>query len=245
MGPLSRHAAVTLGLSPDTVVVAGSTDANAAVLAASPGIGDGVTVLGTTLVLKQIVPAPLIGPGLSSHRVAGQWLLGGASNAGGGVLRRFFEDDQLAELSRQIDPTRPTGLDFYPLPRRGERFPVDDPRLEPRLTPRPVSDVLYLQGLLEGLTAIETAGWQRFRELGAPPLRKVITLGGGAKNPQWRQMRQRALGVPVLNRPNLSAALGMARLASQGLTRHGRDCHHEREGDPSGTRMGMSSPPSP
>jgi sugar (pentulose or hexulose) kinase len=71
-----------------------------------------------------------------------------------------------------------------------------------------------LQALLEGLAEIERAGWQRLAQLGAPPVQRVISLGGGARNPQWRTMRQRLLGVPVLNRPQLSAAMGMARLAS-------------------------------
>jgi hypothetical protein len=53
-------------------VVAGSTDANAAVLAADPADGDGICVLGTTLVLKQFVPEPIEGPGVSCHRVAGR-----------------------------------------------------------------------------------------------------------------------------------------------------------------------------
>jgi sugar (pentulose or hexulose) kinase len=85
------------------------------------------------------------------------------------------------------------------------------------LEPRPVSDALYLQALLEGLSAIEAAGWQRLRELGAGPLQRVLTLGGGARNPQWRALRQRLLQVPVLNRPQLSAALGMAKLAADAL----------------------------
>ncbi|MEI6617269.1 MAG: FGGY-family carbohydrate kinase, partial [Cyanobium sp. ELA507] len=178
-----------------------------------PGPGDGITVLGTTLVLKQFVAGPLEGSGLSCHRVADQWLVGGASNAGAGILQRFFSDQQIAALSRQIDPDRPSGLELLPLPGRGERFPVDDPNLEAVLEPRPVSDALYLQGLLEGLTAIEAAGWRRLRELGAPELQRVITLGGGARNPEWRRLRERALGVPVLNRPRLSAARGMAQLA--------------------------------
>jgi sugar (pentulose or hexulose) kinase len=53
--------------------------------------------------------------------------------------------------------------------------------------------------------------------LGAPAVQRVISLGGGAHNPQWRQLRQQALGVPVLNRPQLSAARGMARLALETL----------------------------
>jgi len=213
LGRLSPAAAAALGLPGCCRVVAGSTDANAGVLAADPRPGDGITVLGSTLVLKQFVDAPICAPGVSCHRVAGRWLLGGASNAGAGILRRFFDDDQIRELSRQIDPRRPSGLDLLPLPGRGERFPVDDPSLEPRLEPRPTSDALFLQALLEGLTALELRGWRRLRELGAPPLRRVITLGGGARNPQWRSLRQRALGVPVLQRPGLSAAFGMARLA--------------------------------
>ncbi|NBW63045.1 MAG: sugar kinase, partial [Synechococcaceae bacterium WB4_1_0192] len=104
-----------------------------------------------------------------------------------------------------------------PLPRPGERFPVDDPSLAPILMPRPVSDALYLQALLEGLAVIERDGWRRLQALGAPPIRRVLSLGGGARNPQWRQLRQRLLGIPVLNRPEASAARGMARLALSAL----------------------------
>ncbi|WP_322775635.1 FGGY-family carbohydrate kinase [Synechococcus sp. CBW1107] len=218
LGPLAPGSAAALGLPGSCLVVAGSTDANAAVLAADPAPGDGVTVLGTTLVLKQFVTEPMAAPGLSCHRLGGRWLVGGASNAGGGVLRQFFNDAELERLSRQIDPSRPSGLHYRPLPSRGERFPVDDPDLLPILEPRPVSDVLFLQGLLEGLARIEAQGWARLRQLGAPPLRRVISLGGGARNPQWRQLRQLAIGLPVLSRPGLAPALGMARLALSALT---------------------------
>jgi sugar (pentulose or hexulose) kinase len=214
LGPLAPAAALALGLPESCQVVAGSTDANAAVLAANPQAGDGITLLGTTLVLKQFCDKPIQAPGVSCHRVAGRWLVGGASNAGAGILRRFFSDDQLIELSRQINPAQPSGLSLRPSSVIGERFPIDDPQLQPILEPRPVSDALYLQALLEGLAEIERAGWQRLAQLGAPPVQRVISLGGGARNPQWRAMRQRLLGVPVLNRPQLSAAMGMARLAS-------------------------------
>ncbi len=218
LGQLGAAAAAALGLPHHCQVVAGSTDANAAVLAADLQPGDGVTVLGTTLVLKQFSPEPIQGAGISCHRVAGRWLIGGASNAGAGVLRRLFTDVQLVELSRQIDPRRSSGLSLRPLPRPGERFPVDDPALEPVLEPRPVSDALYLQALLEGLAAIERAGWQRLADLGAPPVQRVISLGGGAGNSQWRLIRQGLLGLPVLNRPRCTAAQGMAKLAITALS---------------------------
>lgn len=213
LGPVASDVAATLGLSPDCQVVAGTTDANAAVLAADPALEDGITVLGSTLVLKQFVPEPIQGEGLSCHRVNGRWLLGGASNTGAALLSRYFSSAMLEELSRQMDPEVSTGLQLRPLLGRGERFPVEDPHLEPILEPRPVSDARFLQALLEGITAIEEQGWQRLLELGAPPIRRIITLGGGAHNPQWRRLRQRVLGLPILNRPNLSAARGMALLA--------------------------------
>ena len=216
-GGLQHSAATALGLPARALVVAGCTDASAAVLACDAAAGDGIAVLGTTLALKQWSEQPLAAPGVSCQQLQGRWLVGGASNAGAGVLRRFFSDAQLVELSRQIDPKRTSGLQLRPLPGIGERFPHDDPSLEPVLEPRPVSDVRYLQGLLEGLATIEAAGWERLRQLGGPPLRRVISLGGGARNPQWRAIREQRLGVPVLNRPQLSAAAGMARLAAAAL----------------------------
>ncbi|MFN7677107.1 MAG: FGGY-family carbohydrate kinase [Cyanobacteriota bacterium] len=213
LGTLAPAVATDLGLPSNCLLVAGTTDANAAVLAADPGDDEGVTVLGTTLVLKQFVPEPIQAVGLSNHRVNGRWLLGGASNSGAGILLRYFTPEQIVELSRQIDPTIHGSLKLRPLLGRGERFPEDDPQLEPILDPRPVSDASYLQALLEGITTIEQIGWQRLRDLGAPPIRRILTLGGGARNPQWRRIRQRILGLPIVNKPSLSAAQGMARLA--------------------------------
>ncbi len=250
LGTIGGLAAGVLDLPVDCVVVSGSTDANAGVLAAAPGLEDGVAVLGTTLVLKQFVPEPISAPGVSCHRVAGRWLAGGAAKAGAGILLRFWGPDQLRELSRQIDPERPSGLRLRPLPGRGERFPWDDPQMEPLLGPRPVSDALYLQALLEGLTEHERAGWERLRQLGAPAIRRVITLGGGASNRQWRRLRQQTLGLPVLNRPALSAARGMALLARQALARQEmarQATVRRRQADAvtAESRMGAAAPPFP
>ena len=134
------------------------------------------------------------------------------------MLRQFYSDAQLIELSRQIDPRRPSGLRLRPLPRTGERFPVDDPKLEPILEPRPISDALYLQALLEGLCDWEARGWQRLQQLGAEPVQRVLSVGGGARNPQWRQLRRQTLDLPVLDRSRTSAAAAMAGLALRAIT---------------------------
>ena len=225
LGPLSPQRAIDLDLPKDLLVVAGTTDSNAAVLTADAEDDEGITVLGSTLVLKRFTDQPLSpGPGTSTHRVGGRWLCGGASNAGAAVLKQLFPGIDLAELSRQIDPDQNSGLQLRPLPKCGERFPVDDPHLEPILTPRPVSDSLYLHGLLEGLTQIEHAGWQRLTSLGADPPRKIVTLGGGARNPQWRRLRERQLGVPIRS-CNTPPAAGVARLALQAVQAPDKTIH--------------------
>jgi len=217
LGGLTAASAASLGLDAGIWVVSGTTDGTATALAANPGPDDGVTVLGTTTVLKQLADAPRSGPGISSHRVGDRWLVGGASNGGAGVLLQFFSIDQLDELSRSIDWRRPSGLRLRPLPGPGERFPINDPTLEPVLGPRPVSDALYLQALLEGLTELERLGWEQLRTLGLPAPGRILTVGGGARNPIWRQLREQTLGIPVRNQPDAWAAAAMGRLALQSI----------------------------
>ncbi len=131
-------AAGRFGLPLDVAVVAGTTDGCAAFLASCASQpGDGVTSLGTTLTLKLLSDRPVFAPayGIYSHRIGDQWLAGGASNTGGAVLAKFFSNDDIARLTPQIDPDRSTGLDFYPLARPGERFPINDPAYRPRRSP--------------------------------------------------------------------------------------------------------------
>ena len=200
IGRIQPDIAAHFGIHPQCLIHAGTTDSNAAFIATEVNeTGVGVTSLGTTLVLKQLSHHRIEAAeyGVYSHRYGNLWLVGGASNAGAGVLRHYFDDAQLAALSAKIDPLRDSPLDYYPLTKVGERFPVNDARLAPRLEPRPGSDVEFLHGLLQGLARIEAAGYARLAELGAPPLKRVVTNGGGAKNTVWRTMRERLLGVPV------------------------------------------------
>lgn len=102
----------------------------------SEWIDDQVTSLGSTLAIKLLSNARVDDArfGVYSHRLDDMWLVGGASNTGGAVLRQLFTDDQLVALSHEIDPSVPSLLDYYPLPKRGERFPVSDPNMMPRYT---------------------------------------------------------------------------------------------------------------
>jgi sugar (pentulose or hexulose) kinase len=219
LATVSRPRARYLGVNPGCMVHAGTTDSIAAFLAAGVSAnGDAVTSLGSTLVLKLLSAARVesVEHGVYSHWFGDRWLAGGASNAGGAVLRQCFDDRQLAQLSERIDPTVASPLDYVPLPRPGERFPRNDPALAPRLTPRPADDAAFLHGLLESLARIEARGYALLADLGASRLIRVETAGGGAKNPAWTRIRQRLLGVPVRRAAHTEAAYGAARLARDG-----------------------------
>lgn len=220
VGTILANAASQLGLPMDVAVVAGTTDGCAAFLASGASqAGDGVTSLGTTLTLKLLSAAPVFAPrsGIYSHRIGDQWLAGGASNSGGGVLAALLSRDDLVRLSALIDPATPTGLDYYPLARPGERFPVNDPHLAPRLTPRPKEDHVFLQGILEGIAAIEALGYRKLFELGASPLSSIRSVGGGSANAAWTAIRLRTLKVPAKEAQSEHAAMGTARLAWRGI----------------------------
>jgi sugar (pentulose or hexulose) kinase len=214
-----------LGLSEECLVVAGTTDGCASFLATGADRpGDAVTALGTTLTVKLLSDKPIFSPrhGVYSHRLGQRWLAGGASNTGGAALLCFFSPGEMAALEPRLDPDHPTGLDYYPLPKPGERFPVADPALPSRTEPRPPDDARFFQGLLEGISAVEAEGYRLLDALGGPALARVFTVGGGARNVAWTAIRRARLGVEVLPAATDEAAYGTARLARLGLERAGR-----------------------
>jgi D-ribulokinase len=216
IAPILPHLSTALGLPADCIIRAGTTDSIAAFLASGiQAPGEAVTSLGSTLVLKLLSRARVDDGqyGTYSHRLGDLWLVGGASNTGGAVLRHFFDDADLLRLSPLIRFEVESPLDYYPLLKPGERFPINDPHLLPRLEPRPDLKVDFLHGLLESMARIEARGYGLLQELGATPLTHVYTAGGGAKNEVWQALRSRHLQVPVARSPQTEAAYGTALLA--------------------------------
>ncbi len=217
IGTVLPQVALELGLNSECVVCAGTTDSIAAFMASEVTIpGVAVTSLGSTLVIKLLSHTRVENGnyGIYSHRLGDLWLVGGASNTGGAVLKHFFSDRELVSLSQAIDPTTPSQLDYYPLLTAGDRFPINDPNLAPRLTPRPDRPVDFLHGLLTGIAKIEARGYELLISLGATPLTAILTAGGGAKNPTWTKIRQHYLPVPISSQ-HQEAAYGAALLAQQ------------------------------
>jgi D-ribulokinase len=216
-----------LGFPKDCVVCAGTTDSIAAFLASgAKSLGEAVTSLGSTLAIKLLSRKRIDNSqyGIYSHRFPcfdatakeTLWLVGGASNTGGAVLRSFFSNAQLERLSGEIDPATSSAFDYYPLLKPGKRFPLNDANLQPRLEPRPDNDAEFLHGLLEGIARIEARGYELLQELGAEKLSRVYTAGGGAANATWTAIRKRYLNVTVEPSVNTEAAYGTALLAMRG-----------------------------
>ena len=215
---INSYIANQLGLPQSVQLVSGTTDSIAAFIASGANrVGEAVTSLGSTLVIKLISDRPLYAPefGVYSHRLGDLWLVGGASNSGGKVLRHYFSQQQLDDMTSQLKPNHLTGLDYYPLTKQGERFPFADVNKLPVLTPRPDSDVVFFQGILEGIANIEKLGYQRLAELGAPVLISVRSVGGGSNNAQWTQVREKTLKVKMIPSQQLEASYGSALLAMQ------------------------------
>ena len=215
-GNLNSEIAKELNLSDKCLIISGTTDSIASFLAHEvKEEGEAVTSLGSTLAIKLFSKKPIYNSkyGIYSHRILDKWLVGGASNTGGQVLRKFFTDSQLKDLEKEIDLSTKSELSYYPLIEPGERFPIYDPELKPNLSPRPKDNAKFLYGILEGISVIEKRCFSLLESLGSSKLNKVYTSGGGAESEVWRFIREQNLCVPVTNSPNKSASIGSANLA--------------------------------
>ncbi|KAJ1421571.1 hypothetical protein B484DRAFT_332645, partial [Ochromonadaceae sp. CCMP2298] len=144
-------------------------------------------------------------------------------NVGCAILRQeAFSEEELARLSAEIDPHEdaPLASVYYPLTLPGERFPENDPNKQPVLEPKPlrgggiggIDRRAYLQGILGSIALVERRGYDALEELGATPVRQVLTAGGGARNDMWTAMRGRVLGRETSRASNTDAAFGCALL---------------------------------
>ena len=220
IGHVSAQAAIALGIPEGITIAAGTTDGCATFLASgATEPGEASTALGSTIVLKLLSDRPIFAPelGIYSHRIGDTWLAGGASNCGGKTLLQLFTAEQLAALETSLNPAKLTGTDYYPLPSVGERFPVADAKLAPRLTPRPASDAEFLQGIYEAFARVEQTGFAKLATLGGPTLRSVRHAGGGSRSAAWMTLRATALGVTLTPSWSEEAAAGAARLAWRSL----------------------------
>jgi sugar (pentulose or hexulose) kinase len=220
LGVVSAVAAAQTNIPQGTPVFAGMTDGCAAQLGSGAlRVGSWNSVLGTTLVLKGVTRELIKDPSgiVYSHRSPdGNWLPGGASSVGAGVISKHFPDRDLEALGIRAAERQPASVVTYPLHGRGERFPFIAPEAEGFTLGKPADEIDQYAALLQGVAFIERLCFDYLDMLGAPVVGPFLLTGGGAKSRSWCQLRADVLGNPVTLPENAEAALGMAILAAAG-----------------------------
>ncbi|WP_307842487.1 FGGY-family carbohydrate kinase [Salinibacterium sp. NG253] len=233
LGQSSERWAELTGLPAGTPIFAGMTDGCAAQLgAATLGLGDWHTVIGTTMVLKGVTDRIIIDDAgaVYSHRAPhdGLWFPGGASSVGAGAITEALPSIDLAGVSQRLSalgdqlPTIPTS---YPLAGVGERFPLIRPDARGFVT---ISGVDYslkeaatredpdllAAAIMLGVACVERLSFATMAHAGAAVDGTLSSSGGGTKNRWWTQLRADLLGRSITIPRSSEGSIGMAILAA-------------------------------
>jgi D-ribulokinase len=218
IGTVCQEAGAMTGVPAGTPIIAGMTDGCAAQIAAGAlEVGSWNSVLGTTLVLKGVTAELIRDPAgvVYSHRSPdGNWLPGGASSTGAGILTQRFPRRDLDALSAQAADREPATVIAYPLVSHGERFPFTAPDAEGFVLGAPTGEIDLYAALLQGVAFVERLCFDFLDMLGAPVGGDLIFTGGATRSRYWCQLRADILGRPVRLPENPDPALGMAVLAA-------------------------------
>lgn len=219
LGAVGREAAERTGLPVGCLVRAGMTDGCAGQLATGTvDVGQFVTVLGTTLVLKGVSERRVRDPAGAVYNHLhpdGTWLPGGAANVGGSALSDV-DEARLAELDSAAFRRGPSTVVNFPLRGVGERFPFVAEQARGFVLGRPVDAVDAHRSRLEGVAFCERLALEHLSRLGAEPTAAPRTAGGGARSSTWCRIRASVLNRPVVRVTGAGTALGAALLAAVG-----------------------------
>jgi sugar (pentulose or hexulose) kinase len=217
LGEVSLAAAEETGIPAGTPLIAGMTDGCAALLGSGTvDAGSWNSVLGTTLVLKGVTTQRLHDPlgVVYSHRAPdGNWLPGGASSVGAGVVAAEFPGRNLDELTARVAARPTTTVVTYPLVATGERFPFVAPDAGRFTLGTPDDDADRYAALLRGVAFVERLCFDYLDLLGAPLTGALALTGGGARSDFWSRLRASTLGREVTVPRDADPAAGMALLA--------------------------------
>nr|WP_166789876.1 FGGY family carbohydrate kinase [Cryobacterium sp. TMT1-2-2] len=221
------------GLPVGIPVFAGMTDGCAAQLsAATLGLGDWHTTIGTTMVLKGVSNRIIIDDSgaVYSHRAPhdGLWFPGGASSVGAGAITAGLPSIDLAGASSRLSglghrlSSIPTS---YPLVGTGERFPVIRPDAHGFVTVDGIDyslsaaatlldPDLLLASIMLGIACVERLSLEMMARAGAAVDGTLSSSGGGTNNEWWTQLRADLLGRTISIPRSSEGSMGMAILAA-------------------------------
>lgn len=180
------------------VLASGCIDALAEQLVAGADApGDVLVILGTTLIVWVVVPEAEVPADTGGfypipHTSAGNFLVGGPSNAGGLFVNWALDRLGARDAGPATDPGAVPVWAPYP---RGERSPIDDPNRRA---------VLADLDLTHGPVAVRRATFEasgfvtrRAIEASGRPARRIVATGGGTRVDEWVQVLADGTGLPV------------------------------------------------
>ncbi len=233
VGGVTAAAAAETGLAPGTPVTAGTIDAAAEAI--SVGVvepGDMMVMYGTTLFFIQVTDRPVPDPRMwaTGYCLPGLYDIAGGMSAAGGLTRWFRDQLGTEEIAAEgrggpnayaaladLAATVPPGSDgLVCLPYfAGERTPINDPDARGVFAGLTLSHTrahLY-RAVLEGTAFGVRHNLEAMAEMGASP-RRLVAVGGGAKNRLWLQIVSDAGGVAqTVPERTIGASFGDAFLA--------------------------------
>lgn len=242
VGRLSRNAARELGLSPETLVVAGAMDQMAAALGCGnlePGLVSETTGSGLTLAAATRNPDfdnPEYVP-VYRHVEPGLFLLAPVCMCAG-IILKWFRDEFCAP---EVERARREGRPVYELlgeivagrPPEADRLvllPYFSGLLQPDSNPRAkgvffgvtldTGRPAFLRAIFEAVAFQLRENLELIARISGLETREVLSLGGGGRSPVWRRIKADVTGLTVCApaEPECSS-LGAAILAGRALGR--------------------------
>lgn len=207
------------GLTGSCILVTGATDSNAAFYASgAAAVGDWSTTIGTTLAVKGLSATRIDDPEarIYCHKHPdGMWLPGGASNAGGEILRARL-GHRLPELEAAAASNPKTSHIIYPSLRHGERLPFRSRNFVPFFQGTESDDVAIFLACLEGIACVEAMVYELLEGLGALVGDTIYATGGAAASHLGLQIRADLLNKRMCVPAHPNSAMGAAILAAAG-----------------------------
>ena len=224
IGEISHSYRSRWSLTGPCLMVSGATDSNAAFYASGAGeIGDWSSTIGTTLAVKGISSQKIsdtLGRIYCHRHPDGAWMPGGASNAGGEILKSTY-GVELTSIENEASNARCEPLLVYPSIRKGERLPLADPKFMPFGQKSEEHKIAYFLGCIEGIAFVEKMTYDLLKSLGAEVGNRVYATGGATNSQLGLQVRADVLGRTLCIPKHPNSAMGAAILASAGYFERG------------------------
>nr|WP_106779222.1 FGGY-family carbohydrate kinase [Lysinibacillus timonensis] len=234
VGTLLPSIAEELGLSPDTKILAGSTDAlSEAISSGSVEIGDLMLMYGSStffiLNINEMTSSDKMWPNL--HAVPGIYSLTGGTSTAGSLMRWFidqfddatltteerYQSNMIAASQSEVGANGVICLPYF----SGERTPLNHPDAKGvffGLTLKHSKADLY-RAVIEGIAYTIRQNIEYMNDLGFD-IKRIISIGGGTKNKLLLQIVSDVCGIKqVITKNTVGASYGNAFLCHLALNK--------------------------